>query len=124
MRTESVQYFTEKEETFVDLLIEIGTKKNVAKLLVFLANTPEATSREIERRTDLRQPEVSIAMKYLADQGWIKEREKSSESKGRPMKAYQLAMPMTKIMGCIEEEKKKEAKNQLALVGKLREYIR
>lgn len=124
MRTESVQYFTEKEEAFVDLLIEIGTKKNVAKLLVFLANTPEATSREIERGTDLRQPEVSIAMKYLADQGWIKEHEKSSESKGRPMKVYQLAMPMTKIMGYIEDEKKKEAKDQLVLVGKLREYIR
>jgi hypothetical protein len=31
---------------------------------------------------------------------------------------------MTKIMGFIEEEKKKEAKNHLALLGKLREYIR
>jgi predicted transcriptional regulator len=39
------------------------------------------------------------------------------------MKVYELAVPMTKIMGFIEEEKKKEAKNQLALVGKLREYI-
>lgn len=56
-------------------------------------------------------------------QGWIKEREKSSESKGRPQKVYELAVPMTKIMGYIEEEKKKEAKNQLTLVGKLREYI-
>jgi predicted transcriptional regulator len=123
LRTESVQYFTEEEEAFVDLLIEIGTKKNVAKLIVFLANVPEATSQSIELGTDLRQPEVSIAMKYLADQGWIKEREKSSENKGRPQKVYELAVPMTKIMVFIEEEKKKEAKNQLALVGKLREYI-
>ncbi len=123
MRTESVQSFTEKEEAFVDLLIEIGIKKNVAQLLVFLANTPEATSRSIERGTDLRQPEVSLAMKYLADHGWIKEHEKSSENKGRPQKVYQLAMPMTKIMGCIEDEKEKEANNQLVLIGKLREYI-
>ena len=123
MRTENVQYFTEKEEAFVNLLIDTGTKKNVAKLLVFLANTPEATSRSIERGTDLRQPEICIAVKYLTDQGWIKEHEKSSENKGRPQKVYQLAMPMTKIIGCIEEVKKKEAKNQLALVGKLREYI-
>jgi predicted transcriptional regulator len=60
MRTENVMYFTEKEEEFANLLIEIGTKRNVAKVLVFLANTPEATSRAIERGTDLRQPEVSI----------------------------------------------------------------
>ena len=69
MKQENVQYFTEKEEAFVDLLIEIGTKKNVAKLLVFLANMPEATSRAIERGTDLRQPDVSIAMKIPGRQG-------------------------------------------------------
>ena len=123
MRQESIQYFTEKEEEFVNLLIEIGTKKNVAKVLVFLANTPEATSRAIERGTDMRQPEVSIAMKYLIDQGWIKSRESSSESKGRPMKVYELAKSITEIMGCIEKEKKIEANNQLALVKKIRDYL-
>ena len=124
MRQESVQYFTEKEEEFANLLIEIGTKKNVAKVLVFLANTPEATSRAIERGTDMRQPEVSIAMKYLIDQGWIKSCEsRPSENKGRPMKVYELAKSITEIMGCIEKEKKIEANNQLALIKKLRGYL-
>jgi predicted transcriptional regulator len=72
MRQESVQYFTETEKEFANLLIKIGTKKNIAKVLVFLANTPEATPREIERGIDIRQPEVSIAIKYMAEQGWIK----------------------------------------------------
>ena len=36
MRTENVMYFTEKEEEFANLLIEIGTKRNVAKVLVSL----------------------------------------------------------------------------------------
>ena len=93
MRTENVTYFTEKEEEFANLLIETGTKKNVAKVLVFLANIPEATSRVIERGTDLRQPEVSIAMHYLTDQGWIRIRESKAESKGRPVKIYELAKP-------------------------------
>ena len=44
MRQESVIYFTEKEEEFANILINIGTKKNIAKVLVFLAKTPEATS--------------------------------------------------------------------------------
>ena len=65
----------------MNLLIEIGTSKNVAKMLVFLANAPEATSRDLERGTDMRQPEVSIAIKYLTDQGWIKSREVPSERK-------------------------------------------
>jgi predicted transcriptional regulator len=123
VRTENVTYFTEKEEEFANLLSEIGTKKNVAKVLVFLANIPEATSRAIERGTDLRQPEVSIAMRYLMDQGWITSRESKAESKGRPVKIYTLAKPITDIMDSIEKENKEKATNQLKLIKKLRDYL-
>jgi len=123
MKTENVIYFTEKEENFANLLIEIGTKKNVAKVLVFLANIPKATSREIERGTDLRQPEVSIAMKYLMEQVWIKSREIKAENKGRPVKIYELEKPITEILDCIKTNKEKEANNQLAHIRKLREYL-
>jgi predicted transcriptional regulator len=90
---------------------------------VFLANTPEATSRAIERGTDLRQPEVSIAMRYLMEQGWIKSRDSKAESKGRPVKIYELAKPITEIMDGIEKAKKKEANHQLQMIQKLRDYI-
>jgi len=123
MRQENVQYFTEKEEEFASLLIEIGTKKTVAKVLVFLASTPEATSRAIERGTDMRQPELSMAMKFLMDQGWIRVRESHFENKGRPMKVYELAKPITVIVDCIEKEKKDGANNQLAIVRRLRDYL-
>jgi predicted transcriptional regulator len=123
MRTENVMYFTEKEEEFANLLIEIGTKRNVAKVLVFLTNISEATSREIERGTDLRQSEVSSAMGYLIEQGWIKSRESKAESKGRPVKIYELAKPITEILDSIEKKKQKEANNQLTLVQKLRNYL-
>jgi predicted transcriptional regulator len=124
LRQENVIYFTQKEEDFANLLIKIGTKKNIAKVLVFLAKTPEATSRAIERGTDMRQPEISMAMKYLMDQGWVRSRESSGESKGRPIKIYELAKPFNEIMDCIENEKKNEANNNLALVQKLRQHLR
>ncbi len=123
MRMKEVQCFTEKEDEFANLLIEIGTKRNIAKVLVFLANAPEATSRDIERGTDLRQPEVSLAMRFLTDQGWITNRESKADSKGRPVKIYKLAQPITEIMDRIEREKRKETSDQLALVQKLRVYI-
>ncbi len=116
-------YFTEKEEEFTNLLIEIGMKKNVAKVLVFLANIQEATSREIERGTDLRQPEVSIAMQHLLDRGWIANRESKAENKGRPVKIYKLATPVTDIMDSIEKEMMKITTKKLALVHKLQNYI-
>ena len=123
MRTENVMYFTEKEEEFINLLIDIGTKRNVAKVLVFLANIPEATSREIERGTDLRQPEVSIAMLHLTEQDWVKGRASKAESKGRPIKIYELAKTITEILDSIEKKKEKETNNQLAHIQRLRDYI-
>jgi predicted transcriptional regulator len=123
MRQENVTYFTEKEEEFANLLIKTGTRKNIAKVLVFLAKTPEATTLALERGTDMRQSEVSLAMRYLLDQGWIKSRENVGESRGRPMKIYGLAKPIHEIMDCIETEKKNETGIQLALVQKLRDHI-
>jgi predicted transcriptional regulator len=123
MKPQHVMYFTEKELEFINLLSDIGTKKNVAQVLVFLANTSEATSRDIERGTDLRQPEVSLAMHDLITHGWIKTRENKTKGKGRPVKIYSLSKPIDKIMGIIEKEKKEQAKKQLARVQKLHEYI-
>ena len=123
MRTEEVIFFTEKEEEFADLLMKIGTQKNVAKVLVFLADIPESTSRAIERGTDLRQPEVCVAMKYLVGLSWVKTRETKSETKGRPLKIYSLAKPLHEIIDSIAIEKKRETNAQLARVKKLRTYI-
>jgi len=124
MRQENIQYFTDREEEFANLLIDVGMNKNIAKVLVYLANTPEATSRAIERGTDMRQPEISLAMKYLMEREWISSRETPSEKRGRPIKIYQLAKPIPEIMDSIEREKEKEVHNQLDLVTKLRDRIR
>jgi predicted transcriptional regulator len=123
MREQEVLVFTEKEEEFVSLLIRIGTQKNVAKMLVFLANIKEATSRQIERGADMRQPEACLAIKYLSGQGWIKSREAPSEKQGRPEKHYSLAVPARQIITSIEKAKKNELNSTLSRVRKVREYI-
>jgi len=123
MRSKNVLYFTQREEEFANLLIRIGEKRNVAKVLVYLAHTPEATSRDIERGTDLRQPEVSIAMASMMEKKWVESRESKAENKGRPVKIYKLSVPVSEIMDTIEKEKRAEANNQLKMIQKLRDYI-
>ncbi|ADN35543.1 transcriptional regulator, TrmB [Methanolacinia petrolearia DSM 11571] len=123
MKLEKVLTFTEKEEELADLLSEVGLKKNVAKVLVYLANTEEATSREIERGTDLRQPEVSIAMRTLSEKEWISNRESKAESKGRPVKIYNLSKPMPEIIDTLEKDKKEEIENQLEIIKKIRKIV-
>ena len=69
MKKITVEYLSDKEEEFVSLLVKIGAQKNVAKVLVFLANAKKATQRAIERGVDLRQPEVSIALARMKEEG-------------------------------------------------------
>jgi predicted transcriptional regulator len=123
MRTESVQYFTEKEEEFANLLEEIGMKRTVAKVLVFLANVNETTSRGIERGTDLRQPEVSIGVHDLINRGWVTFRETKADGKGRPIKIYNLAKSMDEIVSIIETEKKEQTSIRLSVIKKMREHV-
>jgi ABC-type amino acid transport substrate-binding protein len=59
---------------FVHLLASLGVQRNVSNVFTFLAVAGESTSREIERATDLRQAEVSIAMRTLRGENWINKR--------------------------------------------------
>jgi predicted transcriptional regulator len=123
MIQENMTYFTEKENEIVNLLIKIGMKQNVAKVLVVLANTPESTSRAIERGTDLRQPEVSIAVHYLMEQDWIRSHKSKAECKGRLLKIYALVKPFSEIIDSIEDERRKEAARQIQIIQKLRNWV-
>jgi len=122
MRTEKLEYFSPQEEEFANLLIGIGLRRNVAKVLVFLSNHPAVTSRTVERGADMRQPEVSLVMRALMDHGWIKSRESRVETRGRPVYVYDLAKPLHEIMDCIEREKRQEATERLAMIQKLRTF--
>jgi len=115
--------FNEKEEKIVDILAGLGIKKNVAKVVVYLSVVSEATSRVIERVTDLRQPEVSIAMRYLKENNWVEIQEKKKESKGRPVKIYRLSKPINEITDKIEGEMKLQTQNKLELLQALRDII-
>ncbi len=120
MIEKTIQIFTDKEEEFINLLVRIGTKKAVAKTLLFLGKMKEATSRNIELGADLRQPEVSIATKYLLDKGWADYREVSPEMKGRPIKIWNLTVPVEKILDAISREKQAELKARMEAIQKVR----
>ena len=49
-------------------------------------------------------------------------RKNNAAGKGRPLKIYRLVKSFAQIMQIIERQKKEEAKNNLALVQKLRTY--
>ena len=116
-----VYTFTKKEESAANLLIEAGLVRYAARTLIFLANIPEATSRDIERGTELRQGEVSKAIAYFAEMGWVESRKLAPAKAGRSTCIYRLGLPFSEILSAIEQEKRDEMERKIALIRRVRE---
>ncbi len=123
MRESTVKILDDKDMEFVETLRSLSVPRNVATLITFLANVDEASSREIEMGSDLRQPEVSIAMRTLRDNQWIEEREIKREGKGRPMKVYSLHAGIDDIIKHFEEEKLHESAQAMESIQRLKQLI-
>ncbi|NYT10855.1 MAG: ArsR family transcriptional regulator [Methanosarcinales archaeon] len=124
MREGVVEVLSDDNLEFVHLLASLGVQRNVAKLITYLAVAGESTSREIERGTGLRQPEVSIAMRTLRRENWIDEHEvKRGEGKGRPHKVYTMITPLDEIIKLIEEETQKKSAEAMQSIQKLKELL-
>jgi len=123
MPGKNVQFFTDREVEFTNLLIAIGLSRIVAKVLVFLASTPEASSRDIERGADLRQPEVSLAIHHLQTKGWIASRLDKTETIGRPQNLFRLSSPIAEIIDHIQIQKENEIRRKMAMAEKIRSYV-
>lgn len=105
MRDKKPSGMSEKEYEIVELLRKLDINRPVALTLACLSCGDEITSREIEKNSSLRQPEVSIAMRYLRENEWVDIREvKKTEGKGRPVKLYRLITPLDEIVQSIEQK--------------------
>ncbi len=114
--------FTKEDMELSELLQRAGLPRNVARTLVFMKSREEVKSIDIEKNTELRQPEVSIAMKYLRERGWIKKRDIKKEGKGRPIHGYKLAKPFSKIIEEIEREIRREIGEKEKLIKDLKSF--
>jgi len=114
---------SKKDEALVDLLVNTGLPKNVAKTLVFLRKKEETTSVEIEISTALRQPEVSIAMQELRRRKWVTKRDIKKEGKGRPVHAYRLSIPFEKIVEALDKEERKRIERIESNIEQLKLFV-
>jgi predicted transcriptional regulator len=120
MKKLEVKHFDEKEEEIVDALISLGLNRPVAKTLAYLQQANEVKSSELEMGTDLRQPEISIAMRDLTERGWINEREEKKPGKGRPYKIYSLKVGFNDIISQLEKLQKKAVNEMYERIKQLK----
>ena len=117
----AVRVLDEKEQELVEALEAVGVRRNVATIIVYLKDLEEATSRDIEKGSGLRQPEVSIAMRALREKGWIAERDVKGSGKGRPTRLYRLVISIDEIIGYFEEIKRRESARAIETIQRLKE---
>jgi predicted transcriptional regulator len=109
------------EYEMIELFRRINVSRPIALTLACLAKGREISSQSIEMVSGLRQPEVSIAMRYLRENNWVDIREeKKSKGKGRPIKLYRLTVPMDYIVSRIEEETIAESRVVLRNIERLK----
>lgn len=121
MKQTSIKTLDDKDLEFIDALRNLKVPRNVAALITYLANANEASSREIEIGTNLRQPEVSIGMRTLRKNNWVEERDIKAAGKGRPMIYYKLSVPLETIIIFYEEETNRESAKAIESIQRLRE---
>jgi predicted transcriptional regulator len=87
-----------EESGMVGLLGRTGMPKGIARTLAVLSSAQDwLTSKDIERETGLRQPEVSRAVRDLLDKGWITKDSLKLGTKGRPVYTYKMAVDLKRV---------------------------
>jgi len=108
MKEKNFYTLDKEDDKVVHLFTKLGMPKNLAKTLLYVSQFEECKSADIEQATDMRQPEVSVAMQELRRRGWVHAREFKQKGKGRPVHIYKTTVELSEVVKTIEQEKLKE----------------
>lgn len=115
--------FNPRDIKIIKVFTDLGMPRNLAKTLLYISNTKECRSAEIERNADLRQPEVSVAMQELQRRGWVAKRDLKKKGKGRPVHIYKLKFPIDDIVTDFEKRKQEEINHIKTELDELKDLI-
>jgi len=111
------------DDRVVQLFVKLGMPKNLAKTLLIISQSDECKCVDVEKRADMRQPEVSVAMQELRKRGWVKKRDFKKKGKGRPVHIYKTTTNLSGIWKAFEQEKLKEVETVKNDISELKTII-
>lgn len=82
----------------VGLLVRVGANPHTARALICLHVHGPSTSSQLQNRCDMRQPDVSIAIRQLKQMGLVSIEYSNHGSRGRPSHIYELAVPLREAL--------------------------
>ena len=107
----------------INAFVAMGLTEKESKVLSLLTEIKSVQTREFERLLDMRQPEVSMALKSLQSRGWVRNGDKKRcATMARSGNTYELAYSLEEIIADLQkqaEHKQKEFVDSIkALVGR------
>jgi len=123
MKQKNVYMLDKNDDKAVQLFVELGMPKNLAKTLLYISQFDECQCADVEQGANLRQPEVSIAMQELRRRGWVKKRDLNKKGKGRPAHIYKPTTHLSEILKAFEQEKLKEVESVKKDISELKNII-
>jgi predicted transcriptional regulator len=123
MKQKNVYKLDSDDGKAIQLFVNLGMPKNLAKTLLYISQFDECKCADVEQGTDMRQPEVSMAMQELRRKGWIKKRDLKKKGKGRPVHIYKPTTQLSEILNVFEQEKLKEVENVKNDISALKNII-
>ena len=102
------------EGAITEALISLGTPPHVAKVMMCLHLHGAASSKILQERCDIRQPEVSMAIQELKKRSLVEINHSEARGRGRPSHIYDLTEPVASGIGQFvsETEQRIEALQQ------------
>ena len=73
-----------------DALIELGIPTNIVRVMICLHTHGATTSKTLQTRCELRQPEISTAIKTLNERSLVEIQSTGASGRGRPSHIYKL----------------------------------
>lgn len=101
----------ENDEKFKSIIHNakiLNLNVNEIRVLYCIHKAGVITQRDIERQADLRQPEVSLAIKHLSLMGMLDNETVQNLGKGRPHNSYTLKKPIKEYFSAIKKQKENE----------------
>ena len=123
MKQKNVYVLDNIDGKAIQLFVKMGMPKNLAKTLLYVSQFDECKCADVEQATDMRQPEVSIAMQELRRRGWVKKQDLKKKGKGRPVHIYSTTTHLSEILSAFEQEKLKEVESFKNNISTLKNII-
>ena len=95
-----------KKANIEQLLIENGTSKNVARILLQFDDGIVLTQDELSRLTGLPEPAISVSLKWLEERGLVNHQaRKIRDTRSRPTNFYSLDTTLRDTIASVVEER-------------------